>query len=146
MAQSIPDVAPSPGSGEISSAMEESGCFGESPLQKQDCSNIIHPLPRNFIWRLGGGRRNSSADETRDQKELQDMAVDVPVLRETFDPWSNGQHNEDEKRQDGRCKGCDKISRTRAARAATAAAAAATRPLEDPKPSKCCLRIILIQD
>lgn len=117
MAQSTPELTPSLGSGEISSKMEEPGNSGESVLQKRDFSSPRGALPRNFLWRLGGGRRNSSSDLTSVQR---DMAVDVPVLRETFDPWSNDRHNEGEDGQDERCKGCSKISQARAARTAAA--------------------------
>jgi hypothetical protein len=43
------------------------------------------------------------------------VAVDVPALRASFDPWGQQQREE----ENGRCKGCTKISKARAA-AATA--------------------------
>lgn len=107
MAQSTPDLAPSLASGAIPSKMEEFGDSEESPLQKQDVSDPPRLIPQNFVWRLGG-RQSSSTDQTNVAGA---MAVDVPVLRETFDPWNNGQHYEKEDGQGGRCRGCSKISK-----------------------------------
>jgi len=79
------------------------------------------PIPRNFVWRLHGGRSSSSNSLTETLTEggdKGDMAVDVPALRDSFDPW--GQHEKEE--DDGRCKGCSKIARARAAAAVAAAA------------------------
>jgi len=45
------------------------------------------------------------------------VAVEVPALRHSFDPW--GALGEEE--EDGRCKGCIKILKARAAAAAAAA-------------------------
>ena len=75
-------------------------------------SQQLRPIPKNFVWRLQGGRRSSSTSLTKPKAQApkrQDMAVDVPVLRDSFDPWN--QHQRDE---DGGCKGCSKISKAKA--------------------------------
>lgn len=113
MAQSAPDLASSRGSGEIPPSMEEAGAPGETLLQKPRPASAARPIPRNFVWRLGGGRRTRSEGVVDFRG---DMAVDVPVLRASFDPWNNNeQHVEDANGQEGRCKGCSKISMARAA-------------------------------
>ncbi|KAK0628781.1 hypothetical protein B0T17DRAFT_166644 [Bombardia bombarda] len=130
--------------------MEESGAVGEPsardrPVQMQHPSHEAHdaaalqgsrPIPRNFVWRLYGGRRTSltsigttsTQSQSQSQSEGGDMAVDIPVLRHSFDPWSEhaNWHAKEEQGDDGRCSGCTRISK---ARQAAAAAAAATRPL-----------------
>ncbi|KAK4185784.1 hypothetical protein QBC35DRAFT_502947 [Podospora australis] len=149
MVQSTLDLASSFGSSNIPCNMEEFGASGQQTqtthqeqrkaFQPQNQGTCPSPdrrpvIPRNFVWRLGGGRRSSttSLGETRGD----DMAVGVPVLRETFDPWHRHDiHYYDEKNnnlndtssQDGKpCIGCIKISQARAA------AAALVRPLDLP--------------
>ncbi|GAB1315580.1 hypothetical protein MFIFM68171_05790 [Madurella fahalii] len=128
MAQTALDLASSLGSGRTSHEMGESGISEEILLQMQVAPSPARPIPKNFVWRLDGGRRSSSASLSDIRG---DMAVDVPVLRETFDPWSHDEHEEDDDGQEGRCKGCTKISKARAA-----ATAAAARPSHAPKPGE----------
>ncbi|KAK4654987.1 hypothetical protein QC762_405830 [Podospora pseudocomata] len=74
----------------------------------------VRPVPQNFVWRLYG-RSNSSSTSVKVNPG--DMALGVPVLRETFDPWRcHDGHDED----DGGCKGCIKINKARAAAASLA--------------------------
>jgi hypothetical protein len=117
MAQPTPEVASCLGSGNMSRREEEPGAFHET-VQNQDSPSPPRSLPRNFVWR----RCPSSASS--DDSAVGDMAVDVPVLRECFDPWSH--HCQDEA-EDG-CRGCSKIAKARAA---------GTRPPHVPIHSEC---------
>ncbi|KAK3315974.1 hypothetical protein B0H66DRAFT_560053 [Apodospora peruviana] len=133
MVQSPPGLASSAGLDKIPCDEEKPGATGESVIQMHENSQQpSRPVPKNFVWRLsyGGGRSNSSAilTETAASAADDDMAVDVPVLvpRHSFDPWT--QHDL-LKEEDGRCRGCTKISRARAA------AAAAQRPVTPDRPS-----------
>ncbi|KAK1755507.1 hypothetical protein QBC47DRAFT_380547 [Echria macrotheca] len=119
-----------PRTGRLSSKMGVTGASSdlvENPVQTEGplSSPITRPIPRNFVWRLQGGRRPSSTDLTESTVNgNMTVAIEVPALRGSFDPW--GQH---EKEEDG-CKGCSKILKARAA--AAAAAAAATIPTTPP--------------
>ncbi|KAK4452636.1 hypothetical protein QBC34DRAFT_397956, partial [Podospora aff. communis PSN243] len=89
-------------------------------MENSSSSPNPRPIPRNFIWRLHGGRSSSSTSLTETLTEGGDrggMAVEVPALRDSFDPW--GQHEKEE--DDGRCKGCSKIAKARASAVAAAA-------------------------
>lgn len=122
MVQSPPDLASFNGTGPSLQKMEEAGACGDSLdklIQRETVSSpstVTRPIPRNFVWRLHGGRRSSSTSPTESTSEQGDMAVavEVPTLRDSFDPW--GAHEKEE--EDGRCKGCSKILKARAAAAA----------------------------
>lgn len=133
MARRTPDVASCLGSGDVSCKMEESGAFRRLDVQNRGPASAARPVPRNFVWRLGGGRHvhtGGSADRNA-------MAVDVPVLRECFDPWNHHQQadaGDGSDGQDGRCRGCGNMVLKAKARAA----AAAKPPLPHaPTHSKC---------
>lgn len=105
--------------------------------------------PQNFVWRRGASRRQLSSSSTASTDDG-DMAVDVPVLRECFDPWRRDRPDEDgHDGQAGRCQGCDKISRARAAAAAIAAASTtvAMSPPQTPTrgkfPESFCFLLLL---
>lgn len=104
--------APGPGKMKTGQAVQSSDSISPAPSPPK-----ARPIPRNFVWRLGGGRRSSSST-TEAEIEERDMAVavDVPALRVSFDPWGQQQREEENER----CKGCTKISRARAAAAVTA--------------------------
>ncbi|KAK0707846.1 hypothetical protein B0H67DRAFT_647983 [Lasiosphaeris hirsuta] len=131
MVQSPLDLASLVGTGEIPCCKEEFGPSKRRLAQsvqstqgvqmEQDSLQHPRPIPRNFVWRLHGGRRSSSTSLPETEG---DMAVEVPALRESFDPWGHHE-NHDKEEEDGRCKGCSKISKARAAAAAAAAVAAA---------------------
>ena len=136
MARRTPDLASCLGSGDVSCKMEESGAFGSPDVQNvqnQGPASAARPVPRNFVWRLGGGRHIHAAGGSADRDA---MAVDVPVLRECFDPWNHHQQadaGDGSDGQDGRCRGCSKILKAKAR-----AAAAAKPPLPHvPTNSKC---------
>ncbi|KAK3941409.1 hypothetical protein QBC46DRAFT_382634 [Diplogelasinospora grovesii] len=107
MVQFTPDLASLVGIGEIPCNMEETGPVRGGLVQMKEFSHktVVRPVPSNFVWRLHGGRRSSSTNSI----EFGDMAVDVPVPRGSFDPW-----NQQVKEENGRCKGCAKISKARA--------------------------------
>ncbi|KAK3361673.1 hypothetical protein B0T24DRAFT_112857 [Lasiosphaeria ovina] len=97
--------------------MEEVGTLGETPLQIGDISRSpSRSIPPHFVWRLHGGRRSSTTSLTETPeatgRAVGDMAVDVPVLRDSFDPWGSHEKEDDD---NGRCKACARISRARAA-------------------------------
>lgn len=141
MVHATPDLASFDSSAEIPCTMRAPGPgrmkTGQA-VQSSDSSPApsppkARPIPPNFVWRLGGGRRSSSST-TEAEIEERDMAVavDVPALRVSFDPWGQQQQREEENE---RCKGCTKISKARAAAAVTAvmpAKAAGSPPV--PKP------------
>ncbi|KAK0744369.1 hypothetical protein B0T21DRAFT_87847 [Apiosordaria backusii] len=119
-----PDLASSTRPSKTPCNMEELGEPGR-PSQQEGSESVqkpgttdngpVRPVPQNFVWRLYGGR--SSSDSTSVKDSSGDMALGVPVLRETFDPWRcHDGHDED----DGGCKGCIKINKARAAAAALA--------------------------
>ena len=103
----------------------------------QEEPSRIPIIPRNFVWRLQGGRRAStSTNSTEPDQEDAMAAVDVVamdgpingVLRDSFDPWNR--HNHRRQKGGGKwsatgqdadddevCKGCIKISRARASTA-----------------------------
>lgn len=105
MAHSTLEVASCLGSGNMSCRDRESGESGvpDEPVQNHDPAIPPRLVPQNFVWRLVG---KSSGDLI-----VGDMAVDVPVLRECFDPWTHDRHRET---GEG-CRGCSKISKARAA-------------------------------
>ncbi|KAK1782324.1 hypothetical protein QBC45DRAFT_295679, partial [Copromyces sp. CBS 386.78] len=93
-------------------------------------------IPRNFVWRLQGGRRaststNSTEPDQEDAMAAEDVvAMDGPisgVLRDSFDPWNRQNHRRHKgggkgsvhghDNDDEICKGCIKISRARASTA-----------------------------
>ena len=133
MARRTPDVASCLGSGDVSCKMEESGAFRRLDVQNRGPASAARPVPRNFIWRLGGGRHV----HTGGSADREAMAVDVPVLRECFDPWNHHQQadaGDGADGQDGRCRGCGNMVLKAKARAA----AAAKPPLPHaPTHSKC---------
>lgn len=109
MAKPNPDLASSFGSGQISRRMGESGVSQGTILQDQESSSPSHPIPQNFVRQLRGGEGTNSAGPSDSHG---DMAVGVSGVRHAFDPWNNNKSLEDE---DGRCKGCTKISKVKAA-------------------------------
>jgi len=128
MVQLTPHLASLDGTGEFPQPKEEVGAHGQGVGQLVEMENPAtpvtktRPIPSNFVWRLDGGRRHSPGEPPIDIDEGA-MAVDVPAFRDSFDPW--GQHHEHQE-DDGRCKGCSKIAKARAAAAAAVAAAEAT--------------------
>jgi hypothetical protein len=121
--QVTPDLASLEGTGTFPRRKEQVGAGSEKAAQSVQMENSSssarnsRPIPRNFVWRLHGGRSSSSTNLTETLTEGGDrgeMAVDVPALRDSFDPW--GQHEKEE--DDGRCNGCSKIAKARAAAAA----------------------------
>ncbi|KAK3897887.1 hypothetical protein C8A05DRAFT_47640 [Staphylotrichum tortipilum] len=135
MAPRTPDLASWLASGTTSRRREETGAAGtpgtggasglSAAIQNHGLASPTRPIPRTFVWRLGG--RSSSPEPARAAVGLShDMAVDVPVLRECFDPWDGHHQHADAEGggQEGRCRGCNKISKARAA--------AATQPPRNP--------------
>ncbi|KAK0644068.1 hypothetical protein B0T16DRAFT_192701 [Cercophora newfieldiana] len=128
MVQLTPDLASLEGTDMFPRPKEQAGEDSHQRttqlVQMENSSSITsnaRPIPRNFVWRLHGGRSSSSTSLTETLAEGGDggeMAVDVPALRDSFDPW--GQHEKEQ--DDGRCKGCSKIAKARAAAAVAAAA------------------------
>lgn len=122
MAQRTPELTSWPVSGDISSAMEDSGPPSASKLQDGTDPNPRPSVPPNFVWCLPV--RRSLVQGTKEN-----MAVDIPVLRPYFDPWNRDQDDDDTEDSsnnssvsgdNGRCQGCKKISEARARAAAQA--------------------------
>ncbi len=146
MVQPTPDLTSLNGTGEFPPSQEEVGPDKQTVIhtvQMEEVSSFprtSRPIPRNFVWRLHGGRRSSSTSPTKSAEPEggeKEMAVDliVPALRDSFDPWGH-HHEREEAEEDERCKGCSKILKARAAAAAAAAAVtAAPRPAAVPVPS-----------
>lgn len=110
MAQSTPELASCLSSGEMSCKNGESGASGELPVQNQDDSDPPRLAPQNFVWRLARRSPSVSSDDLVVEGE---MAVDVPVLRECFDPWRHDRLEETGDGSEGRCRGCSKIPKAR---------------------------------
>lgn len=103
----------------------------EAPSASQNLTII----PRNFVWRLQGGRRassstNSTEPDQEDTMAAADVVANGPVngvLRGSFDPWNRHNHRSERggkgsvnghvDEDDEVCKGCIKISKTRASTA-----------------------------
>ncbi|KAK3380958.1 hypothetical protein B0H63DRAFT_523696 [Podospora didyma] len=147
MVPSTPDLASLDRAGEISDHQEEIGAnrlADAASVQMQvdlsspsSPSSPTRPIPKSFIWRLYGGRSSSSSNslpltEAPNVNDVNDMAVmvDVPVLRDSFDPWGH-HHHEKDLSDDEQCKGCSRIARARAAMAHLPVSVRASVPLPD---------------
>ncbi|KAH6618232.1 hypothetical protein B0J18DRAFT_274452 [Chaetomium sp. MPI-SDFR-AT-0129] len=139
MAHAAPDLTSCLGSGDNMSCKQKDRKLPSSHADAGSSGSVLEvqnrggpspggrPLaPQNFVWRRAASNRPTSSSSTAESVPADegDMAVDVPVLRECFDPWRRDRSDEDDG-QAGRCEGCDKISRARAAAAAIAAVSTA---------------------
>lgn len=128
------EARPSGSNGVLHIPCSPSSSASSSTATQEESSSRPTIIPKNFVWRLQGRRRDSSSTtstepDQEDAMTAADVVVDGPingVLRDSFDPWNrhnprhnkgggkgsvNGHNNDDEV-----CPGCIKISRAREAR------------------------------